>query len=115
MSVRLEAFDRDRHQQELRQYTDAELILAGRQVRNLVASAKTIVSPHRESPSVWDLQLEDVIAEWRTRQAFRRAGISMCPCHLPGRQAITPKAQMWEVSGYNIWLARQFRLPVASA
>ena len=75
MSVRLDAFDRD--QQELRQYTDIELILAGRQARNLVASAKTIVSPHRESPSVWDLQLEDVIVEWRTRQTSRRAGESM--------------------------------------
>ena len=45
----------------------------------------------------------------------RGAGVSLCGCHLPGSQPITPNAQMWEVSGYDIWLARQLRLPVASA
>ena len=33
MSIRLETFDRARHQRELRRYTDLELILAGRILR----------------------------------------------------------------------------------
>jgi|SRR5215472_10891398 len=110
MSVRLEAFDRAHHQRELRRCTDTELILAGRQVRTLVANAKMIVSPNRESPSVWHLRLEDVIAEWRARQASRRVGESVCLCHVPGSQPITPNAQMWQASGYDVWIARTLGL-----
>jgi len=55
VSVRLEAFDRARHRQELRRYTDLELILSGRQLRYMIENGKTIVSPFRESPSAWEL------------------------------------------------------------
>jgi len=29
---------------------------------------------------------------------------------VPDSQEILPKAQMWEASGYDFWIARQFRL-----
>jgi hypothetical protein len=74
LSIRLETFDRARHRQELRRYTDLELILAGRQLRNLIESEKNIVSPFGESPGAWKLQIEDAMAEWRSRQESRRAG-----------------------------------------
>ena len=105
--VRLEAFDRARHRQELRRYTDLELILSGRQLRYLIENGKTIVSPCRESPSAWELQMEDAMAEWRTRQESRRTGVCVCLCHAPGSQVITPNAQMWKESGYDTWLARR--------
>ena len=55
MSIRLETFDRGRHLQELRKYTDLELILAGRQLRSLIGNGKNIVSPSGESPGSWEL------------------------------------------------------------
>ena len=90
MSIRLETFDRARHRQELRRYTDLELILACRQLRSLLESEKNSVSPFGESPGGWKLQIEDA-AEWRSRQESRRAGVSVCLCHAPGSQAITPQ------------------------
>jgi hypothetical protein len=107
MSIRLETFDRARHRQELRRYTDLELILAGRQLRHLIGSEKNIVSPCGESSSPWKLQIEDAMAEWRTRQASRRAGVGVCLCHAPGSLAITSRAQMWKASGYEERLARR--------
>jgi hypothetical protein len=111
MSIRLEAFDRSRHRQELRRYTDLELILAGRRLRSLIANEKNIVSPSGESPSespgAWKLQIEDAMAEWRTRQQSRRAGVVVCLCHARGSQAITPRARMWKASGYEERLARR--------
>jgi len=107
VSVRLEAFDRARHRQELRRYTDLELILSGHQLRYLIENGKTIVSPCRESPSTWELQTEDAMAEWRTRQESRRAGVCVYLCHAPGSQAITSRAQMWKASGYEEWRARR--------
>ena len=106
MGIRLETFDRARHRQELRRYTDPELILSGRQLRTLIENQKNIVSPF-ESPSGWKRQIEDAMAEWRTRQQSRRAGVGVCLCHAPGSQAITPRAQMWKASGYEEWLARR--------
>jgi hypothetical protein len=61
VSIRLETFDRARHRQELRKYTDLELILSGRQLRTLIENEKNIVSPF-ESPSGWKLQIEDAMA-----------------------------------------------------
>jgi hypothetical protein len=90
VSIRFEAFDRARYRQELRKYTDLELILSGRQLRTLIENEKNIVSPF-ESPSGWKLQIEDAMAEWRTRQESRRAGVGVCLCHAPGSQAITPQ------------------------
>ena len=110
MSVRLEAFDRARHQQELRQYTDIELILAGRTLRQLIENGKHIVTAFPEIPSPFELQLEDAIDEWRARQSSRRVGLNLCPCHVPGDQVITPNAQMWQASGYDVWFARRLGL-----
>ena len=55
MSIRFEAFDRARYRQELRKYTDLELILSGRQLRTLIENEKNIVSPSGESPGSWKL------------------------------------------------------------
>ena len=107
MSIRLETFDRSRHRQELRRYTDLELILSGRQLRHLIENEKNIVSPFGESPGGWKLQIEDAMAEWRTRQAFRRAGVGVCLCRAPGSEAITSRARMWKASGYEERLARR--------
>ena len=107
MSIWLETFDRSRHRQELRRYTDLELILAGRQLRSLIENEKNIVSPFGESPGAWELQIEDAMAEWRSRQESRRAGVGVCLCHAPGSQAITPRARMWKASGYKERLARR--------
>ena len=107
MSIRLETFDRARHRQELRRYTDLELILAGRQLRSLIENEKNIVSPFGEPAGSWELGIEDAMAEWRTRQASRRAGVGVCLCHAPGSLAITSRAQMWKASGYEERLARQ--------
>jgi hypothetical protein len=63
VSIRLETFDRSRYRQEIRKYTDLELILAGRQLRSLIGNEKNIVSPFGESPSAWKLQIEDAMAE----------------------------------------------------
>jgi hypothetical protein len=62
---------------------------------------------NKQPPSAsWrDDQIEDAMAEWRTRQESRRAGVGICLCHAPGREAITPKAQMWKASGYEDPLA----------
>ena len=60
MSIRLETFDRARHRQELRKYTDLELILSGRQLRTLIENEKNIVSPFESSGS-WKLQIEDAV------------------------------------------------------
>jgi hypothetical protein len=106
VSIRLETFERARHRQELRKYTDLELILSGRWLRTLIENEKNIVSPF-ESPRGWKLQIEDAIAEWRIRQESRRAGVGVCLCHTPGSQAITSRAQMWKTSGYEEWLARR--------
>ena len=76
-------------------YTDLELILAGRQLRSLIENEKNIVSTFGESPGSWKLQIEDAMAEWRSRQESRRAGVGVCLCHAPGSQAITPRARMW--------------------
>jgi hypothetical protein len=107
VSIQLETFDRARHRQEIRRYTDLELILAGRQLRSLIGNGKNIVSPSGESPGSWELQIEDAVAEWRSRQESRRAGAGVCLCHAPGSQAITPRARMWKASGYEERLARQ--------
>jgi hypothetical protein len=107
VSIRLETFDRARHRQERRRYTDLELILAGRQLRSLIGNEKNIVSPCGESPGGWKLQIEDAMAEWRTRQKSRRAGVGVCLCHAPGSQTITPRAQMWRASRYEEFLARR--------
>jgi hypothetical protein len=40
VSIRLDTFDRGRHRQELRRYTDLELILAGRQLRSLIRNGE---------------------------------------------------------------------------
>jgi hypothetical protein len=107
VSIQLE-FDHARHRQELRRYTDLELILAGRQLRRLIENEKHIVSPlGDESPSAWNLEIEDAVAEWRSRQESRRAGAGVCLCHAPGSQAITPRARMWKASGYEERLARR--------
>jgi hypothetical protein len=68
VSIRLETFDRSRHRQELRRYTDLELILAGRQLRSLIENEKNIVSPFGEPAGSWELGIEDAMAEWRSRQ-----------------------------------------------
>ena len=107
MGIRLETFDRARHRQELRRYTDLELILSGRRLRHLIENEKNIVSPFGESPSAWKLQIEDARAECRTRQESRRAGVCLRLCHAPGSQAITSRARMWKASGYEEWLARR--------
>ena len=104
VSIRLE-FDRSRHRQELRRYTDLELILSGRQLRSLIENGKYIVSPFGESSSSWELQIEDAVAEWRSWQESRRAGVGVCLCHAPGSQAITPRARMWKASGFEDPLA----------
>jgi hypothetical protein len=104
VSIQLETFDRSRYRQELRRYTDRELILAGRQLRRLIENEKNIISPF-ESPSGWKVQIEDAVAEWRGRQESRRAGVGVCLCHAPGSQAITPRARMWKASGYEDPLA----------
>jgi hypothetical protein len=78
------------------------LILSGRQLRSLIGNGKNIVSPSGESPGFWELQIEDAMAEWRTRQA----GMGVCLCHAPGSQSITPRARMWKASGYEERLAR---------
>jgi hypothetical protein len=67
----------------------------------LAANEKNIVSPSGESTGSWELQIEDAVAEWRTPQESRRAGVGVCLCHAPGSQAITPRAQMWKASGYE--------------
>jgi hypothetical protein len=54
VSIRLETFDCARHRQQLRKYTDLELILSGGQLRTLIENEKNIVSPF-ESPSGWKL------------------------------------------------------------
>jgi hypothetical protein len=82
VSIRLEASDRARHRQELRKHTDLELILFGRQLRTLIENEKNIVSPFGESRSGWKLQIEDAMAEWRTRQESRRAGVGVYLCTL---------------------------------
>jgi hypothetical protein len=105
VSIRLETIDSARHRQELRRYTDLELILAGRQLRSLIGNGKNIVSPSGESPGSWELQIEDAVAEWRSRQESRRAGVGVCLCRAPGSQAITPRARMWKASGYEDPLA----------
>jgi hypothetical protein len=108
VSIQLETFDRARHRQDLRRYTDLELILAGRQLRSLIANGKNIVSPlGDESPDSWELEIEDAVAEWRTRQESRRAAMGVCLCHAPGSQAITARARMWKASGHEERLARQ--------
>jgi hypothetical protein len=53
------------------------LILSGRQLRSLIANGKNIVWPSGESPSSWELQIEDAMAEWRSRQQSRRAGVGV--------------------------------------
>ena len=78
MSARLEAFNRA---PGVGRNSDLELIFSDRQLRYLIESEKTIVSPFRESPSAWELQMEDAIAECRTRQESRRAGVYVCTCH----------------------------------
>jgi hypothetical protein len=106
VSIRLETFDRARHRQELGDYTDLELILSGRRLRYLIENEKNIVSPFGESPSGWKLQIEDAMAEWRTRQESRRA-VGVCLCYAPGSQAIMPRAQMCKASAYEEWIARR--------
>jgi hypothetical protein len=98
VSIRLETFDRARHRQELRKYTDLELILSGRRLRQLIENEKNIVSPFGQSPSAWKREIEDARAECRSRQESRRAGVGVCLCHAPGSQAITPRARMWKAS-----------------
>jgi len=88
VSIRLDAFDRARHRQELRRYTDLELILSGRRLRHLIENEKNIVSPFGESPGAWKLQIEDAMAEWRTRQKSRQAGVGVCLCHAPGSRPL---------------------------
>jgi hypothetical protein len=104
MSVALCEIDRGRKQRELRQYTDLELIVSGRNLRKLIANAKMVVSLDGDRGERWEAQLVDAIAEWRSRQAGRRAG-NLCLCHLPGDQAITGTAQTWRSSGYDRWLS----------
>jgi hypothetical protein len=94
VSIQLETFDRARHRQELRRYPDLELILAGRQLRSLIGNGKHIVSPSGESPGCWELQTDDAVAEWRSRQESRRAGVGVCLCHAPGSQTITARARI---------------------
>ena len=65
--------------------------------------------PFGESRGAWKLQIEDAMAEWRSRQELRRAGVGVCLCHPPGSQAITPRAQLWKASGYEERLARRRR------
>jgi hypothetical protein len=72
VSIRIEAFDRARHRQELRKYTDLKLILAGHRPDNCSRT----------------------MAEWRARQQSRRAGVGVCLCHAPVSQAITSRARM---------------------
>jgi hypothetical protein len=104
VSIRLETFDRARHQQELRRYTDLELIISGRRLRTLIENEKNIVSPF-ESPSGWKLQIEDAIAEWRIRQESRRAGVGVCPCHALGSQGDLAHGADVESVGYEELLA----------
>src|SRR5262245_42721625 len=60
----------------------------------------------QEILSPCELQLQDAIAEWRTRQESRRVGVGLCTCHVPGSQAITPRAQTREASGYDVMAHR---------
>jgi hypothetical protein len=63
-------------------------MLAGRQLRSLIENEKNIVSPFGESPGAWKLQIEDAMAEWRTRQKSRQAGVGVCLCHAPGSRPL---------------------------
>ena len=105
MSIRLETFDRSRHREKLRKYTDVELILSGRQLRHLIENEKNIVSPFGESPGGWKLQIEDAMAEWRTRQESRRAGVGVCLCHALGSQGDLAHGADVESVGYEELLA----------
>lgn len=109
MSVAFREIHRAQHRRRLRESTDLELIIAGRMLRDLVASAKTIVSVDGDRGEKFQVQLDDAIEEWRARQSSRRAG-NLCLCHMPGSQSITGNARTWRASGYDRWLERRLGL-----
>jgi hypothetical protein len=96
--IKLEDDSEARRRRELRRYTDLELCVAGSSCRFLMSSGRAI----------WRQQLQEVIDEWRYRQARRRAGIGLCLCHVPGDKPITATALTWRGSGHDRRLARQF-------
>lgn len=102
MSVAFREIHRAQHRRRLRESTDLELIIAGRMLRDLVASAKTIVSVDGDRGEKFQVQLDDAIEEWR-------AG-NLCLCHMPGSQSITGNARTWRASGYDRWLERRLGL-----
>lgn len=65
MSVAFREIHRAQHRRRLRESTDLELIIAGRMLRDLVASAKTIVSVDGDRGEKFQVQLDDAIEEWR--------------------------------------------------
>lgn len=72
MSVGLVPFDRDRYRRKLRAMEDAELVRTGHTLRELVQTAKLVVSPPGTCEPQWEPRLEDAIAEWRARQARKK-------------------------------------------
>ena len=116
MSVAFREIDRATRRAQLRRFTDLELVIAGRDLRNLIASAKMVISLDGDGGERWEAQLVDVIAEWRSRRALRSAGLGVCLCHAPGDTPMTGNARTWRASGYDRWMWRQlFPTPLAGA
>jgi hypothetical protein len=111
VSIRLETFYRSRHRQELRKYTDLELILSDTWSRTRKTSSRPSAN-HRARGNCRSkthgrmAHPAGIPANWRVRYALAT---------LPGSQAITPRAQMWKASGYEDPCARTSTAAIAAA